>query len=108
MLSLSGNVINLSRGNSGTLNLMITARDGSSYSLYPGDKLIFVLKKNSNDAEELIHKEMVFPVLEFFPEDTVHLEPGDYKYDVTLVQYNGTITTITQSDFNLMEVVRNG
>lgn len=83
------NMIYLTRGDSLYLNITLIDEDGSPYELQTGDNVRFALKKNIEDEECLILKDVEqLPfsrmVLYLEPSDTKDLEYGTYWYDIEL------------------------
>lgn len=81
--------IRMVRGTSRTFEIAVTDADGNAYTLRDGEKVIFGVKKNTNDEELLICKvvsECTDGVckVELDPEDTANLAVGKYYYDVGL------------------------
>lgn len=81
MLTVTGNSIFLTRGDSAELTLSLTDSQGSPYD-FSGDTVRFGVKRNAFDAECVIEKTVTDGKITFAPEDTESLEFGDYLYDV--------------------------
>jgi hypothetical protein len=85
----NGNIY-ITRGDTAAFTLNI---DG--YTAAEGDTLTFSVKKNCNDAQALITKD-IDPTDKTFTvehEDTATLDFGDYFYDVQLRREDGTEVT---------------
>lgn len=99
--------INLTRGDSLYLDVDFET-NGEPYSPVEGDTVLFALKKNIEDAECLIVKNI--------PTDTMvcHIEPGDtknldfgiYLYDIQLTTADGDVyTPIAAAKFKVTKEV---
>lgn len=65
------------------------------------DRAVFSLKKNINDTEYVLQKEIVNGFLKFNHEDTNNLDAEEYVYDVQ-VEYDGEIETPLIGTFKLI------
>lgn len=93
-LEINGTTITLPRGDSGWVEFpMYTQEDDDSeavaYTLKPGDKCYFAVKKDYEDTEPVIYKLLDKYYLHLLPQDTEGLEPGTYYYDVHIVYADG-------------------
>ena len=112
MVEVKGTTIAITRGDSAILQVQIFEADGSEYVPVEGDVVRFALKKNYNDPEPLLVKQIPITTMEllFMPEDTKGLEfgpiRGRYKYDVELTRASGLVDTfIPRADFIVLEEV---
>lgn len=95
MLTLRGSTITMNRCDSVCVDVNLRLNDGTEYELQEGDQLFFAVKKNAKDKNYAIApRALVGKVLELFPSDTEHLEPGEYLYDVRLVTKRGYESTV--------------
>lgn len=65
------------------------------------DSAIFSVKKNINDTEYILQKQIVDGLLKFEHEDTNTLDAGDYVFDIQVV-YDGEIETPLIGTFKLI------
>lgn len=106
MLKVEDNDIYLTRGDSAQFNIDIVDDNGDVYELEEGDKCEFTVKKRTSSEEVLIKKEIIDSTFKINPEDTSHLNFGDYIYDVQVTLANGDIyTIIIPSLFKVLEEV---
>ncbi len=107
MLTVNGNEIRVSRGNTAILDVAIENPDGSAYELMDGDRILFSLKKRTTDPSFIMQKEMVNGQIVFSDEE-LNLHPGKYVYDVKAYLADGREqTVIPPSPFYVSEVVNN-
>ena len=93
------NVIRCTKGDSMWTKLSLTSADGSEYIPDPNDHIRFALKKNIEDTDILILKEIPTDTLELRldAQDTEQLEVGEFYYDVEIQLSNGYIDTIIEA-----------
>lgn len=106
--SVKKNTITLTRGDTFKATIGITNPDGTPYEPEEGDSIRFAMKKEYEDAEVLIEKDIPTDtlILTIAPEDTKPLRFGDYVYDIQLTKVSGEIDTfITKSKLVLTEEV---
>lgn len=107
--SIKGKTISITRGDSFFAEIHVTLSDGeTAYTPSPGDRIRFAMKKNINDAEPLLLKEIPTDtmILRIDPEDTKPLAFGTYVYDIELTKANGVVDTfITKSPISITEEV---
>lgn len=89
------NVITLTRGDSASIQVVITDGYGVPYTPAAGDVVRFAVKKRYTDTATLIN--ITIPnetlVLDIAPSDTKNLKFGAYKYDIQLTTAGGTVDT---------------
>ena len=108
MLSVSKyGEIQLTRGDTARLTVDITYDDGGAYEVKESDVLTLTVKKNYEDTEPLIEKEVTGSNLfHIKPEDTASLAFGKYKYDVQLTTAEGDVYTVVDDKvFNVCKEV---
>lgn len=107
MFMVSGNDIQLTRGDTARLNVEITnTLNNNIYQLNEDDELILTVKKNTTRKESLIQKKSVSGGFYFAPEDTAELSYGKYVYDVQLTTHSGDVYTVIEpSIFEVMPEV---
>lgn len=107
MFMVSGNDIQLTRGDTARLNVEITnTLNNNIYQLNEDDELILTVKKNTTRKESLIQKKSISGGFHFAPEDTVELSYGKYVYDVQLTTHSGDVYTVIEpSIFEVMPEV---
>lgn len=109
------NLIQATRGDTIIIDINIVDAFGNTYEPdLENDELRFALKKNYNDEEPLLIKEIPLDTcqLRIESEETKHMiQPGDYVYDVQLTYGDGIVATIIpnkdvrQARFKLIEEV---
>ena len=105
--SINGEAISLTRGDSLILHVNVTQND-EPYVPQEGDVIRFALKKNSNDEEVLILKDVDLDSMQIViePEDTKNLAYGTYRYDIELTTVGGFVDTfIGPANFKITEEV---
>lgn len=95
MVSVNGTTIEMTRGDSLTVQIGINNADGTPYVPSQGDSIRFALKKDYSDRNPVILKTVDVEdlLLKLLPSDTKRLPYGDYVYDVELTQEDGTVDT---------------
>ena len=93
-IKIQGNKIHLTRGDSLRVTVNIT-QDGEPYTPVVGDSVRFALKKDFDDTEPLVLRDIPTDTLQLtlVPEDTKPLDFGKYWYDVELTKNDGTVVT---------------
>ena len=94
MLSLKGQDIQLTRGDSAYFNLQITQNGGTNYKRQKGDKLVFTIKRSYNSEFSYLEKEIPNLALIIDPKDTESLDYGNYWYDIELTTSDGAVYTV--------------
>lgn len=107
MLSINGNNISLTRGDTAFLTVELQNQDGTPYSPQTGDILRFALKKTYNAADCIILKpiSMETMTLELEPSDTKQQKFGSYVYDIEFTDAAGHVYTPIVATFNITEEV---
>ena len=92
--------LELYRGNSVYITVLLTGENDSPYQLATGDKLIFGIKKNKNSSSFIIKKILTSAdeldgqyTFAFTPED-MNIYPCRYWYDVGLQFSDGGFKTV--------------
>lgn len=98
MLHIKGSEIQLTRGDTAYLNVIVTkSSDSQTYTMKPEDTLTLTVKKTVNDSDFLLQKVVEGTnTIHILPEDTSELEYGSYKYDVQLNTEEGDVFTIIE------------
>ncbi len=117
MYSIVGQAIYLTKGDTMPICFSMSLH-GKPYIPNDGDKILFTVKKDFSDTEPTIQKRMIVTKIptcqsvqveirtKLFPEDTVSLDAGYYKYDVQLTTRFGDVcTVVTPHSFVLLEGV---
>lgn len=105
---LDKQTIKMTRGDTFRATLEIEQADGTPYTPASGDEIRFAMKKNYEDQECLIEKEIPINtlVLEISPAETKDLSFGKYVYDIQLTHENGDVDTfIDRAELFLTEEV---
>lgn len=108
MVTIKKNVIIMTRGDTLRTKIEIEDSEGRPYEPSGTDQIRFALKRDYNDEEPLIYKDIDLETMELHldPEDTKNLEqPSDYVYDIQLTLSNGDIITFISSKLRLVEEV---
>lgn len=94
----------LTRGDSAKFSVSINnIFSGSEYEMKDTDILRMTVRRNENDPEILVQKEVVGSNNIYIrPEDTEEMFFGDYMYDVELTIDDDVFTIITPSPFKLL------
>lgn len=93
MLNIKKGKITHMRGDTGCLVVNLIA-DGEPYEMRDGDRLIFSVKKSVDDNGYVLQKEFNSNRIILMHNDTNHIEPGIYIYDIQLVTGIGMVQTI--------------
>lgn len=98
MLSVKNNVISITRGDTGYLDIVIKnpTNPNQIYNLRNGDTLVFTLKRNVSSNEVLLDREFNGNILTINTSDTANLDYGDYSYKVVLYFANGDTNTVIE------------
>lgn len=102
MFKIQGNVISITRGDTGIFTLGVTDAQGNPYD-YSNDTVLFTVRENVYAANKIMQKNIVYGQTTIIqPEDTANLNYGSYVYDVQIATSGGLINTvITPSPFNV-------
>lgn len=90
--SIKGTTILMTRGDTFSCEFPIFV-DGEPYELCPCDTVRFAAKKDWDDAEPAIYKELKGYLLVLDSDDTKNLDFGHYKYDVQIEIGTGEVIT---------------
>lgn len=99
------NKVKIVRGTTNVLNITINDETGAVYTLADGEKIVFGVKCDHDDAEFTLLKTASFVADEgvyavtLTPEDTADLTCGDYVYDVALQSGGNFFNVIEPSPF---------
>ncbi len=107
MFSVNGDTINLTRGDTGILEISLVDGDGNPYIPIEGDRLRFAMKKKFTDPDCLILKQIPLDtmLLEIKPEDTKSLAFSRYVYDIEFTDSVGHVSTVILGEFNVTKEV---
>ena len=93
MFSVEGNIINVTKGDTGVINLAL-----DNYKLQEGDKVTLTVKQNINDSVYVLQK-----IVTEFEEGTAkimlsssdtNIEPIKYVYDIQVDLADGRVQTV--------------
>ena len=104
MLTIKGNDIHLTKGDSAYLNVEITNDDGTPYAIKEGDSLTITVKA-TNGTKIFSKTVKAYESIIIEPKDTVDAGVGRYKYDIQLNTENQVYTIIPVSSFFIEEEV---
>lgn len=106
MVTISGNNIYMTRGDTATLDLTITNEDGSIYTPGDTDVILFTVKKSTADCDVVLQKRALDGKITIKATETASLPYGTYYYDVELSRADGFVcTVITPKTLKLCEEV---
>lgn len=100
------NTIRITRGDSLTINVVLTDNDGFPYEPVEGDEVWFTVKKSANSADILIRKSIDITnlVLDLVEADTENLAFGEYRYEIEVITVtNDHYTVIKNAPFIITE-----
>ena len=100
------NTIRITRGDSLTINIILTDNDGFPYEPVEGDEVWFTVKKSAISEDVLIRKSIDITSLELdlVESDTKDLAFGNYKYEVECITtLNDHYTVIKNAPFIITE-----
>ena len=102
MLTIKGNEIHLTQGDSAILNVEITNDDGTPYAIKEGDSLTITVKA-TNGTKIFSKTVQAYESIIIEPKDTADVGVGRYKYDIQLDTENQVYTIIPVSSFFIEE-----
>ena len=102
MLTIKGNEIHLTQGDSAILNVEITNDDGTPYAIKEGDTLTMTVKA-TNGTKIFSKTVQAYESIIIEPQDTIDVGVGRYKYDIQLDTENQVYTIIPVSSFFIEE-----
>ena len=102
MLTIKGNEIHLTQGDSAILNVEITNDDGTPYNIKEGDSLTMTVKA-TNGTKIFSKTVQAYESIIIEPQDTIDVGVGRYKYDIQLNTENQVYTIIPVSSFFVEE-----
>lgn len=95
--------IYISRGDSATLDITMM-KDDTEYTLQPGDKLYFALKRNNDFNFTIWSSEVTEQSIVFDVATTNSWSFGDYDYSITLIYANGNKDTFITGKLTVLGV----
>lgn len=110
MLKVTGNKIQLTRGDTMMLEVHLKDESGEDYTPIETDKIYFRLKKNGTAKEVIIEKEIPYDtmILELEEADTENLKFTTYYYEVELVtEEDYHFTAIANTEFEITTELEN-
>lgn len=110
MLKVSGNRIELTRGDTMMLEVTLLDESGQKYEPIESDKVIFRLKRNATAKDMFVVKEVPIDtmILQLDAADTKNLKFGTYVYEIELVTSNDYhFTAIANEEFIISEELEN-
>lgn len=107
MLTIKGNDISLTQGDTAYLNVALVYENGTPYVLHEGDTITLSIKRSLLDEDYALQKKVnAGENIVFNPDDTENLGTGKYVYDVQLdTTNNERFTVVPTSNFYLMKGV---
>ena len=110
MLEVSGNMIQLTRGDTMILELSLVDEAGDKYIPEENDVIVFRVKRNSTSKEILIEKNIPTDdmTLVLQEDDTKDLKFGTYYYEVEIITgENYHFTVIANTEFEITTELEN-
>lgn len=99
MFRTENGAVYITRGDSASLEILLTNAEGAVYNLAEGDTLTLSVKRSVMDTEVLISKKITSgKIISFNPQDTSDLAFGEYRYDVQLNTKAGKVYTVIGPD----------
>lgn len=108
MIALKEQPIRMIRGSTRKFNIFLNDSAGEPYELQTDEVIRFGIKIKSSDTDYIIKKELTADdlntengayTLGFTPDDTLHLNFGEYFYDVGVQRGTDYYTIIPYSSF---------
>lgn len=112
LISSDANTIVITKGNSAGIDItLIDPETADPYILQEGDKVLFTVKNQNSKAviqKVLTNADYSDPEdtsldLELFPDDTINLPVGCYRYDCLLLTSDGKAITFISSFFRIRD-----
>lgn len=104
MIIINNNNISLSRGNNAIIDVTMI-KDGESYTLASGEKIMFHVKRKNEFNKVVLSKESTENSFYIAPSDTATMGLGSYVYSITYYGNGGEIDTFITGEFNIMSEV---
>lgn len=101
------NKIRIVRGTTNIFNIVVNDENGAIYKTSNGERVIFGVKRDTDDADFVIKKEAVFStdegayVVTITPDDTIGCMCGAHVYDVGLEAGANFFSIIEPSPFEI-------
>lgn len=105
MISVDGNTISLTRGDTESLVVTVTDAEGNPYVLGEGEYIELCVKAKPTDAEVLIRKTTTDGTIAFERADTWGLAVGKYAYNVRVENGTTSYHTIIEGKLAITAVV---
>ena len=93
MLQVQGTNISMIRGDTGTIDVNISA-NGVPYQILDTDKIVFSVKKSYDTDAYAIQKTAEIGKIKLLHTDTNELSTGNYVWDIQITTTNGDVATI--------------
>ena len=107
MFKITGNSIQITRGDTGIFTLALTSA-GQPYD-YSNDEVLFTVKRNTRTTEIIFQKVIEYGEnVTIEPQDTASLSYGNYVYDIQVTSGAVVDTVITPSVFAVLPEVTFG
>ena len=100
--------IRIVRGTTNIFGIVVNDENGAIYELVDGEKVVFGVKRDTDDADFIIRKEAVFSeadgayVVTITPDDTIGCVCGSHVYDVGLEAGANYFSIIEPSPFEIL------
>ena len=101
MLQVQGTNISMIRGDTGTIDVNISA-NGVPYQILDTDKIVFSVKKSYDTDAYAIQKTAESGKIKLLHTDTNELSTGNYVWDMQITTANGDVATIGPGRLNVL------
>ena len=101
MLQVQGTNISMIRGDTGTIDVNISA-NGVPYQILDTDKIVFSVKKSYDTDAYALQKTVESGKIKLMHTDTNELSTGNYVWDMQITTTNGDVATIGPGRLNVL------
>lgn len=105
MISVSGDTITMTRGDTETLTVTVLDSDGESYTLGEDEYIELCIKASVDDDTALVVKTTTDGDITFDRDDTWSMDVGKYVYNIRVEDGSTSFHTIIEGKFVLKAVV---
>lgn len=95
-------LIALTKGDTAQIEVKVKDANGVDRPIY-GDDVVRITVRPDANAEAVLALTAIEGIINITPEDTKHIAPGEYVYDVELKAFTGNIYTIIPKSTFLLE-----
>lgn len=105
MIKITDNDIELTRGDTETLEITVLDAEGNPYTLQSGEYIELVVKQSPESSDVLIRKTTTDGTITFSRSDTWELQKGKYAYNIRLEDGISSYHTIIEGKLIITSVV---